>query len=235
MIGRTFRGRVVQSVYRYSSRRQICKLRRHFGAAVGAADSNDEAPSSSPQRVAVIGAGQIGTAVSQGLLRGGHQVFVYDPSDANAAALKAAGAVWMDSAERAVHPDNDDQGPVDVLITAVPAPPHVRSVMEGEGTDSPGLLSSLPEGTTWIDHTTTHPEEARRLGAIASELGIRVLEAPLTGGYALLVAGMMTVLVGGDKALLDAHRDLLKTYSATVHHVGEVSRDLYCTRQLFVR
>ncbi len=216
------------------------RLRRESArplSAAAAAVAADAEPKKK-KRVAVIGAGQIGTAVARGILRGGHTVFVHDPSTLNAAALKEAGAVWADSLASAALCPADGRGSVDVVVTAVPAPPHVRAVMEGEGSSSPGLLAGLPAGTTWIDHTTTDPDEARRLGAAAAKRGIHVLEAPLTGGYALLCAGMMTVLVGGDKDLLARNLPLLRHYAKTVLHVGEIghaSTVKLITNQLAVR
>lgn len=150
------------------------------------------------KRVAVVGAGQIGAAVAQGLLRQGHTVTVHDPQETNRAALTAAGATWVGSAAETLCGSEGH----DLLITALPAPPHVRTVMEGKGADEGGLgdgtrdgglLAQLAPGSAWIDHTTTHPEETRRLHGLAEERGLRPLEAPLTGGYQLLVAGMMTV------------------------------------------
>ncbi len=220
-------------------RAAVAGLRCH-AANNGARPLSSAASSPTKKRVAVIGAGQIGTAVARGILRGGHTVFVHDPSTLNAAALKEAGAVWADSLASAALCPADGRGSVDIVVTAVPAPPHVRAVMEGEGSSpkSPGLLAALPAGTTWIDHTTTDPDEARRLGAAAAKRGIKVLEAPLTGGYALLCAGMMTVLVGGDKELLAKNLPLLRHYAKTVLHVGEIghaSTVKLITNQLAVR
>ena len=170
----------------------------------------------SPQRVALVGAGQIGAAVGVGLLKAGHQVTVTDPSTANKEQLVAAGARWVDTAAETLCGDDHD-----VLITALPAPPHVRAVMEA-GDDGAGqeLLAKMRAGTTWIDHTTTSPDEAKRLHGCAEEVGVRPLEAPLTGGYELLVAGMMTTLVGGEVGLMKEHEGLMRSYIETVLHMG---------------
>lgn len=153
-----------------------------------------------------------------GLLRKGHSVTVYDPSRDNEAQLVGAGATWADSASATLRGDDHD-----VLITALPAPPHVRGVMEA-GDDGKGeeVLQQLRPGTVWIDHTTTDPDEAKRLNAAAEARGVRALEAPLTGGYALLVAGMMTTLVGGDPKLMGEYEPLMRSYVETVLHMGPV-------------
>lgn len=174
------------------------------------------ASTQAPQVVGVIGAGQIGSAVCKGLLKAGHTVRVHDPSTRNADFLTGLGAQWSEA------PAHAADG-AEVLFTALPAPPHVRNVMEG-GDDGDGhnVLEMLPSGTTWIDHTTTDHHEVRRLSAKAEARGVTMLEAPLTGGLELLRAGMMTVLVGGDKAALDAHKHLFDAYANTVLHMGGV-------------
>jgi len=166
------------------------------------------------KRVSVIGAGQIGTACAQGLLRQGFDVRVHDPSEKNRADLEQRGAVWVPKVENILDGDQND-----VLLTALPAPPQVRDVMEGVD-----LLSGLRKGSFWIDHTTTDPHEAQRLHMIARDKGIHSLEAPLTGGFVLLRAGMMTVLVGGDKAVLEQVEPLMGSYTKTVLHMGDFGK-----------
>ena len=65
---------------------------------------------------------------------------------------------------------------VDILLTALPAPPDVKILMEDSG-----VLDAMRPGTIWIAHETTLPEESERFGVLASSKGIRMLEAPLTG------------------------------------------------------
>ena len=61
-------------------------------------------------------------------------------------------------------------------------------------------------GSTWIDNSTTDRDETARLAALAAAQGVRMLEAPVTGGVHKAAAGEITVLVGGDEALYDEHR-----------------------------
>eukprot|EP00756_Hemistasia_phaeocysticola_P024554 Hpha_TRINITY_DN15954_c1_g6::TRINITY_DN15954_c1_g6_i1::g.75581::m.75581/K00020/mmsB, HIBADH; 3-hydroxyisobutyrate dehydrogenase len=164
------------------------------------------------KRVAVVGAGQIGAACARGLLRNGYQVRVHDPNEANRGDLEGHGATWVSKVEDLLDGENHD-----VLVTALPAPPHVKKVME-----EVGLLQGLRGGSYWIDHTTTHPNEAVRLHGLAKDRGVHSLEAPLTGGYELLCAGMMTVLVGGDPKILEQSRSLIKSYTETVLHMGDL-------------
>lgn len=167
---------------------------------------------SSPRSVVVVGAGQVGEACALGLLRHGHKVKVHDPSDRNRKSLEAEGATWVSGLEDVAN----QVGQHDVLVTALPAPPQVRDVMEGAG-----VLENLKAGSFWFDHTTTDPNEARRLHGQAKCRGVHSLEAPLTGGYQLLQAEMMTVLIGGDASVLDTAEPFLRNYTETILHMGD--------------
>lgn len=164
------------------------------------------------KRVSMVGAGQIGAACARGLLRNGYEVRVHDPSEKNRSELEELGATWVTNVADVLNGSAHD-----ALVTALPAPPHVQKVMESEG-----LLEGLREGSYWIDHTTTDPKEAVRLHEKAQARGIKSLEAPLTGGYELLCAGMMTVLVGGDEKVLEAARPLITSYTETVLRMGDL-------------
>jgi 3-hydroxyisobutyrate dehydrogenase len=73
---------------------------------------------------------------------------------------------------------------------------------------------------TWIDFSTTDEAESRRLGPLAKARGIDFLEAPLTGGVHLVRSGDMTVLVGGEAAVLRRYERLLNVVGGKVIHCG---------------
>ena len=163
------------------------------------------------KKVGLAGAGQVGSAVAANLLKAGHSVKIYDPRPTNADGLVQQGAIWVDT-------PYESATSVDTFITALPAPPQVRDVMEGED----GALQALKKGSCWIDHTTTDANEAKRLSEFAEAQGIRVLEAPLTGGLELLKGGKMSVFVGGCPTVLASHVELMYSYAATILHMGPV-------------
>jgi len=83
-----------------------------------------------------------------------------------------------------------------------------------------GLFEGMRPGSTWIDNSTTDRDETAQLAAAAAERGVRMLEAPVTGGVHKAAAGEITVLVGGDEALFDEHRDLLAAIGSPVLYMG---------------
>jgi len=106
----------------------------------------------------------------------------------------------------------------DVVMTALPAPPHVKQVLTGED----GVLAGLRSGGVWIDHSTTDYQQTLELAEKAGEKGIGVLEAPVTGGMALLKQGKMTVLVGGDKQLFQDCLPILEQSGKKVLYMGTI-------------
>jgi 3-hydroxyisobutyrate dehydrogenase len=167
-----------------------------------------------PTTVGVIGVGTVGTAVVEGLVCNGYAVIVHDKSTAAAAALLALpGVEWAGNPVELA-------AAVPVLLTALPAPRHVRAAMEGEGEPHGGALAALAPGALWIDHTSTDPTEPPRLGAAAAARGVRYLEAPLTGGVTLLKAGKMTVYMGGEPDVAEEALPVLRCYTATQMQMG---------------
>ena len=159
--------------------------------------------------VGFVGLGNLGTHLAASVLRAGHSLCVHDLDRSAARSLEAAGAQWADS-PRAVAQATG------VVLTCLPSPAAVNAVVAGEA----GVLAGLAPGGTWIDMSTQSQAETVRLGALAHERGIRSLEAPVTGGVHTAVAGVITVLVGGDAALYEEYRELLAAVGSPVLYIG---------------
>jgi 3-hydroxyisobutyrate dehydrogenase len=171
--------------------------------------SADQAMSSTPQSVGYVGLGHLGRHLAASLVRAGHTVTVHDLDPISAAELLQAGALWADS-------PRDVAAASHVVFTCLPSPAAVNAVVDGRD----GVLSGLRPGDTWIDNSTNDQAEVIRLSALAHELGIQMLEAPVTGGVHKAAAGEITVLVGGDPAVFQQHRQLLAALGDPVLYMG---------------
>ena len=160
-------------------------------------------------KIGWIGLGNIGGVMASNLLKAGYQLIVHDLDYKAAENLVSAGAEW------AAAPDSLASR-ADTIITSLPGPPQVRAVIEGER----GVFAGIRSGATWIDMSTTDAEEVERLGAIAAEKGVSVLEAPLTGGVTLAKAGGITILVGGDKDVFEAQLPMLRKIGGQILLMG---------------
>jgi 3-hydroxyisobutyrate dehydrogenase len=157
-------------------------------------------------RVGFVGLGRLGRRLAANLLRAGFPLTVHDRDRGAAAASLAAGAAWGDS-PRAVAEASD------AVVTCLPSPAVLDEVL-GE------VLGGLHAGGTWIDTGTSGRDHVTRLAELAAAAGISTLEAPVTGGVHKAATGEITVIVGGDERVFEAHRDLLAALGSPVFHVG---------------
>ncbi len=160
-------------------------------------------------RIGFIGLGNLGEHLAINLVRAGFAVTVNDLNPQAAAGLIEAGAAWADSPKQTA-------AAADTVITCLPSPAAVASVM----TAADGILAGLAEGGTWIEMSTNDLNEVKRLAALAADQGIACLEAPVTGGVHKAAEGEITVLVGGDSAVYDAHLPAFQTMGGTVIYMG---------------
>jgi 3-hydroxyisobutyrate dehydrogenase len=144
-------------------------------------------------KVGFIGLGHMGGPMSANILAARHDLVVHDVRPEAAASALTAGAAWAGS-PRAAGAGRD------VVITMLPTPRHVADVLLG--TD--GLLAGLAPGAAWVDMSTSVPEVAEQVLALAGPRHVAVLDAPVSGMVAGARAGTLQIFVGGDAA--DYHR-----------------------------
>jgi 3-hydroxyisobutyrate dehydrogenase-like beta-hydroxyacid dehydrogenase len=106
----------------------------------------------------------------------------------------------------------------DVVIICVFSDDQVVAVGLGPG----GLIDAMAHGSTLINHTTGSPSTAARLAAAGTARGVRFLDAALSGAASAVAARALTLLVGGDEAVLADVRSVLASYSDPILHVGAV-------------
>jgi 3-hydroxyisobutyrate dehydrogenase len=155
-----------------------------------------------------IGLGSLGGHIAASLQRAGFPIIVYDLDRSNADRHIAAGAIWADSPSEVAQQS-------DHVFTCLPSPTVSEKVLEA-------LLQTMKPGATWIENSTLGRDDIERLAAKAETQGFRVLEAPVTGGVHLAARGEITVLVGGETALLDLHRPALEAIGNRLFHMGPI-------------
>lgn len=159
--------------------------------------------------VGYVGLGNLGLHLAASLLRAGHSLTVTDLHRSAAEPLIAAGATWADTAREVAAAS-------DVVFTCLPSPAAVDAVLTGPD----GVLAGMRPGSTWVDNSTNDRSETLRLAELAAAVGVRTLEAPVTGGVHKAAAGEITVLVGGDEAVHDELRHLLAAIGDPVLYMG---------------
>jgi 2-hydroxy-3-oxopropionate reductase len=159
--------------------------------------------------VGFIGLGIMGGPVAANLVKAGYQVTGYNRSPAKAEALAARGGRAAGSIAEAVRG-------ADVVITMLPDTPDVEQVVLGED----GVFAHAGSGTLYIDMSTIRPDAAARIAAAGDERGVRVLDAPVSGGEQGAIDGTLSIMTGGDAADFEAARPLLEAAGKTIVHVG---------------
>ena len=162
--------------------------------------------------VAVLGLGAIGTPMAKHLARASLGLRVWNRTAARAAAFAAEHGVV-----HAATPADAARG-ADVVITCFPVSSDVERLLDG----ADGLLAGLASGATLVDCTSGDPAGSQRIAAALAARGVGFLDAPVSGGVVGAEAAALTVMVGGDAALLARVRPVLEVFGKKIVHCGAV-------------
>jgi 3-hydroxyisobutyrate dehydrogenase len=159
-------------------------------------------------RIAFIGLGNMGGGMAANQAKAGHEVLAFDLSKAAVDKAAAAGCKPAGSAAEAVKD-------ADVVITMLPAGPHVRAVYHDE------VLPNVKPGALLIDCSTIDVESARAVAAGVTKAGFRFADAPVSGGTAAADAGTLAFMVGCAEADFPAVEAALKPMSRVTFRAGD--------------
>lgn len=162
-------------------------------------------------RSAFLGLGVMGFPMAGHLVRAGHAVTAYNRSAAKAAAWVAefGGASAPTPAQAARD--------ADIVFCCVGNDDDLRAVTLGPD----GAFAGMKPGAIFVDHTTASADVARELSAAAGELGLRFIDAPVSGGQAGAQNGMLTVMCGGDAGAFDTVRPVAMAFARAFTRLGE--------------
>jgi 3-hydroxyisobutyrate dehydrogenase len=162
----------------------------------------------SAQKVAFLGLGVMGGPMAGWLATKGHDVSVWNRTQASAMAWASQnkGTVCASIAQAVSE--------AYVVMTCVGDDPDALSVGEG-------AIAAMEAGAIYIDHTTTSAHVARALAAQASARGIGWVDAPVSGGQAGAVNGRLTAMCGGALADFDRAKPVLEAFCANIVRIGE--------------
>lgn len=157
-----------------------------------------------------VGLGIMGEPMARNLVEAGYTVQVHNRSREAVERLAGQGAVATGSpaeAARGAH----------AVITVLPDAPDVEEVL----LSASGVVEGLDPGGVVIDMSTISPVAARRLAASLDERGLRMLDAPVSGGQQGAIDAVLTIMVGGDAEVIEACRPILERVGTTVTRIGD--------------
>lgn len=163
------------------------------------------------QTVGFIGLGMMGRPMAQNILRHGHALVVHDLDPAAVAALVGNGA--RDGGSPAAV-----AAAADLVITMLPDAPDVERVALGPD----GIADGLTPDALYVDMSTIDPATTRRVGAALADRGLKMIDCPVGKTQDHAVAGTLTLMAGGDAALIDRASPVLMCMGDTLFHCGEL-------------
>ena len=162
------------------------------------------------RRVGIVGLGDMGMGMARNLLKSGFQLTGFDLRDARLAELEKEGGTPASNC-RIVGESSD------TVFVMVLNGQQVNQVIFGDD----GLAKGLKPGSTIAISATIHPSEVKELEAPLTEMGIHLIDTPVSGGKSGADDGALTMMTAAKADVLEENREVLDAVSKVVFHVGE--------------
>jgi len=163
------------------------------------------------KRIGFIGLGVMGKPMALNLIKSGYSLVVYDITPEPVKDLISAGA------DKAISPANIGEQ-CDVIITMLPDSPQVEEVVSGRD----GVLEGAKSGSTIIDMSSITPQTAMKLSEEASGKGVKMLDAPVSGGEPKAIDGTLSIMVGGEEDVFNDVKEIFLCMGASAFLIGTI-------------
>ena len=160
-------------------------------------------------RIGWIGIGVMGRSMVGHLMEKGFSATIFTRTKAKADELISAGAAWAKT-PKAVAEQSD------VIFSIVGFPNDVREIMLSED----GTLAGATEGNVLVDMTTSDPSLAIEIAETAKTKGVFSVDAPVSGGDVGAKNGTLSIMIGGEKEVVDALQPCWDAMGKTIVHQG---------------
>jgi 3-hydroxyisobutyrate dehydrogenase len=162
-------------------------------------------------KVAFIGLGTMGIGMSLNILNAGNELTVHNRTREKEILVARQGA------KRAESPKDAATG-AEIIVMCVSDTPDVEETILGEN----GVIYGASKGSIVIDMSTISPAATRNIARELDMKGVKMLDAPVSGGPEGARNGTLAIMVGGDKAVFERALPVLETMGKTVTHVGPI-------------
>ena len=162
------------------------------------------------ERVGFVGLGIMGQGMARNLLKAGYSVRVWNRTSSRMDPLIEAGAAAGASPA-------DVAANCDIIAVCVSDTPDVEEVILGEN----GILSGVQAGALVIDFSTISPQATIDIAGKLSAKGVKMLDAPVSGGSEGAANGTLSIMIGGDEDQVERARGLFEAMGNTITHVGK--------------
>ena len=159
--------------------------------------------------IGFIGLGIMGRPMARNLSKAGFSLVVHNRSQGAIEELVRAGAKAAGSSEEVARE-------AEVIVLMLPNSPDVELVALGPR----GLIGGVRAGQTVIDMSTISPIVSQKVGAALAEKGVRMLDAPVSGGEKGAIEGTLSIMVGGDAAVFEEMLPIFQAMGKTITRLG---------------
>ena len=159
-------------------------------------------------KVGFVGLGIMGTPMAEHLIKGGHEVFLFNIPSIPEALVQAGGKACASGKEVAQN--------ADIIITMVPDTPHVAAALF----DPNGIAEGLSAGKIVVDMSSISPVETKEFAKKINALGCEYLDAPVSGGEVGAKNATLSIMVGGSQAAFDTVKPLFELMGKNITLVG---------------
>ncbi|HHY46727.1 MAG TPA: 2-hydroxy-3-oxopropionate reductase [Firmicutes bacterium] len=163
------------------------------------------------KKVGFIGLGIMGRPMAKNLVKAGYRLVVHDINPAPVEELVSLG-------QEAARSPREVAERTDVIITMLPNSPDVKQVILGPD----GVLEGARPGSMIIDMSSIAPLVSIEVAQRAREKGVRMMDAPVSGGEPGAIAGTLSIMVGGDPKDFEEYKELLSHMGKSVVRIGDV-------------
>jgi 3-hydroxyisobutyrate dehydrogenase len=168
----------------------------------------------SDTKIAFVGLGLMGVPMAKNLLKAGYQIVGFDLNKEVAAKFSGdKGFQFVSSPEQAIEDTN-------ITILMLPDSSIIDSVLWGNDR-SKGIASKLSKNSYLIDMSSSSPISSKENNHQLEKLGIKFVDAPVSGGVKKAIDGSLAIIVGGKKEHFDEVYPLLECMGKSIVHVGD--------------
>ena len=162
-------------------------------------------------RIGFIGLGMMGHHMVANLQKAGHDLVVYDVRREAGADALSKGARWAETPADAARQS-------EIVMTSLPGPKEVEAVALGDN----GVLHGAQPGAFYVDLSTSSPTLIRKIHQVLQPRGVKVADAPVSGGVAGAEEASLQIMVGCDADVFEHIKPALLGMGDKVTYIGGV-------------
>jgi 2-hydroxy-3-oxopropionate reductase len=163
------------------------------------------------EKIGFIGLGIMGKPMAKNLVKAGYKLIVHDINKEPVKELVETGA------EEGASPKEIAEK-VDMIITMLPNSPEVKQV----ALENNGIIEGAKKGLIYVDMSSIAPLVAKEVSEKLGEKGVKMLDAPVSGGEPGAIKGLLSVMVGGPQDIFDKSKEILLKMGKNVVRVGDI-------------